>query len=282
MLGVVNSKPLDGFPLLRSCDIEEVRHALARVYARSVMVPARSADGLNATMNVCHLHEIGLGYGTYGAVVEFDFPETGLFCLLVPIRGRGEFACGGNSTVLTADTGAVISADVPHRTTLGADYEHLVLRINARTLTDKLAAMTGAAINEPLRMDSRQDWRHPAARMLQQYLPLLTNTLSKAAPPLPDWWIAQTEQLVMTLFLCGHRHNYSHLLEQAPQDAAPAEVRRAEEYLEANMRRNVSLEELAEVTAVSVFSLFSAFKKHRGYSPLEFVARLRSRGGCLQ
>lgn len=126
-------------------------------------------------------------------------------------------------------------------------------------------------------MSPEQDRNHPAAQMLQQYVPLLVDTLSNAAPPFPDAWITQTEQLLMTLTLCGHRHNYSHLLERDVPDAAPWEVRKAEQYLEANAHRTVSLDELAEVTGTSALGLFSAFKKHRGYSPMTLLSRIRAR-----
>ena len=47
----------------------------------------------------------------------------------------------------------------------------------------------------------------------------------------------------------------------------------------ANAQRAITLEELAEVAEVSAFSLFSAFRKYHGCSPLEFVRRIRSKGG---
>jgi transcriptional regulator GlxA family with amidase domain len=112
--------------------------------------------------------------------------------------------------------------------------------------------------------------------MLRRYLPLLLSTLDQATPPFPDWWITQTEQFVITLVLCGHRHNYSHLLEQDMPDAGWRAVRRAEEYIEANAQRAITLEELAQATGVSTLTLFRSFKKYRGYSPTEFLSRLRA------
>ena len=214
--------------------------------------------------------------------VQIEFPATGFFCQLFPIRGKGDLMIGRTSATLTAGGVALIPADAGVSGKYSDDYEYLVLRINACKLTEKLAALTGAAINEPLRIEPQQNWRHPASQMLQQYIPLLVDTLSDGNPPFPEWWIAQTEQLLMTLFLCGHRHNYSHLLEQDAPDAAARQVRRAEEFIVANAERAVTLEELAEVTGVSGFSLFSAFKKHRGYSPMEFVAQIRPRQGKIR
>lgn len=277
-----SAKPFNSFPCIHSRDVEEVRSCLTRIYGKPTLVSAHGSGDFSATINACQLADVGFCYGTFGAAVRFEFPETGLFCQLLPIRGKGEVTIGGISTELAAGAGAVISADAAHKTNISPDYEHIVLRIGAQALAQKLAAMIGAPINEPLRMNPRQDWGHPAARMLRQYIPLLVDTLSGAAPPFPPWWVAQTEQLVMTLFLCGHQHNYSHCLEQEAPEAAPYQVRKAEEYIEANAQRAVTLEELAEVTGVSAFSLFRSFKKSRGYSPMTFATQLRlKRGGIL-
>lgn len=263
--------------MIRSRDIEEVRDALARIYARPALLPPRVVTGFDATINNCRLRHFDLFYGAYRSPVGLQYPETNFFAQLFPLRGRGEAACGRTSVTLRAGAGAVVTSNASHRVNFSADYEQVVLRFDARALTEKLAAMTGATINEPLRMDLRPDSHHPVARMLEQYVPLLIETLSEASSPLPDWWIVQTEQLLMTLFLCGHRHNYSHLLRGQAAAAAPREVRLAEDYIEANAGRPVTLEELAKLTGVSAFSLFSAFRKHRGYSPLSFLSQVRAR-----
>ena len=81
----------------------------------------------------------------------------------------------------------------------------------------------------------------------------------------------------MAMFLCGHKHNYSHVLEEAETGPADAQIRRVETYIEAHWQEDISLETLAEVAGVSAFSLFRVFKKLRGYSPLDFAARIRAR-----
>ncbi len=275
-------KPLDNFPLLRSRDVDEVRACLKRQYGYGALIPLHRAEAFDATINGCKLQDTALHFGTFGTPATFAFPPLDYFCQLLPLRGAGENVRGNLATELVANAGALTSPEAPHQTTISADYEHLVLRISAKALTRKLEALTGTTIVEPLRMAPLQHFRHPAARMLRQYLPLLVETLGAATLPFPDWWIAQTEQLIMTLFLSGHRHNYSHLLEREAADAAPWQVRRAEEYIVENAHRAISLEELAEVAGVSAFSLFAAFKKHRGYSPREFVARIRAKHGIAQ
>ena len=277
-----SSRPLDNFPIIRTRKIEEMQNALAQIYAKPNLKLARPTKALNASINECRLQDVWLSYGSYGAAVSVEFPAVDYFLQLLPVRGKGEIINRKTLVQLTRDTSATISPDSGYNANYDASYECLVLKIDAQALTRKLAAMTGATINEPLQMHPQIDLKRPAAHILLEYLPLLADTLSAANPPFPDWWISQTEQFLMVMFLFGNQHNYSHLLEQEAPDAAPWQVRRAEEYIEANWQQPITLEDLARVAGVSAFSLFRSFRKTHGCSPLEFVSRVRSRHGGVR
>jgi hypothetical protein len=272
-------RPLDNFPLLRSTKVKEVREAFARIYAEPALVVGPRTESLNAVMNNCRLQCVELAFGAFGTEVGLDFPTSGYVAQLLPLQGAAEISCGTKSVEVAVGSGCLLSSDGPHRLIYSADYAHLVLRVDARVVADKLRSMTGAPLDQPLRIDTQSTPNGPAARMLQHYLPLLIETVSQNDPPFPVGWIAQTEQLLLTLLLCGYRHNYSHVLEQLASDVAPREVRLAERYIEANLQRPITLEELAEVAGTHTFGLFSAFKKYRGYSPLTFLARAQWKGG---
>ena len=276
-LAVHAPRPLDNFPLLRSAKVKEVREAFARIYAEPTLAVKPRTESLNAVMNNCRLQSIELAFGALGADVALAFPSSGYVAQLFPLRGTAEIACGTKAIDIGAGSGCLLSPDAPHRTNFSADYAHLVLRIDARVLAEKLRSMIGAPLHQPLRIETQGDPNDPAARMLRHYLPLLIETVSRNDAPFPDAWIAQTEQLLLTLVLCGYRHNYSHVLEQLAADAAPTEVRLAEQHIEANLERSISLDELAEIAGTHAFGLFSAFKKHRGYSPLTFLSQARWR-----
>jgi hypothetical protein len=274
---VTLSKPLDNFPLVRSANPEVVRATLARVYAEPSLQLGRATKALNARMNECRLPNISLAYGAYGGDVQLDFPAVDCFVQLMVLRGNAKITSRGQSaSLVSSEKSATISPDAGYQASYTADYEGLLLKINPQALTKKLAAMTGATIEAPLRM-SLQPNGTQSAQVLRQYLPVFAGMLSEAVTPLPAWWVAQTEQLVMVMFLCGHRHAYSHLLEQEAPDSAPWQVRTAEDYIEANWRQAVTLEDLAEVTGVSAFSLFRSFRKSRGCSPLEFASQVRAK-----
>jgi hypothetical protein len=273
-----SKRPLRNFPLLRSRDIEEAADAIGQIYVKPVLEPVHGLEGFNAVINNCQLINTGLTHRTYGVAVKTDIPATaGFVSLLLPIRGKAEIACGRTVFELTAGTGLVHSSDMDQKALYSDDYALFAVHMDSRALAEKLAAMTGVAVDRPLRIEPQQSSRHPTAQAMQQYLPMLVDTLDEARPPLPKWWIAQTEQFLMMMLLSGYQHNYSHLLEDEAPDAALQQVRRAEEYIEANAERSITLEELAEVTGVSVFSLFKSFRKLRGYSPLAYLSRARFR-----
>jgi len=58
-------------------------------------------------------------------------------------------------------------------------------------------------------------------------------------------------------------------------DAAPWQVRRAEEYIVAHWDQPITVEALATVTGTSARSIFHVFKRSRGYSPMAFVKTVR-------
>jgi transcriptional regulator GlxA family with amidase domain len=85
--------------------------------------------------------------------------------------------------------------------------------------------------------------------------------------------LTEFEQLVIVGFLTANPSNLSHLLESQLYDPAPWHVRRVEEYLEANWDKPVAIEDIARETGVG--TMFVAFKKARGYTPMAFLQRIR-------
>jgi transcriptional regulator GlxA family with amidase domain len=89
--------------------------------------------------------------------------------------------------------------------------------------------------------------------------------------------LAELEQAILVAFLCGVDHNYSAALNARPSATAPWQVRRVEEYIEANWDQPIAIEALAIVANASARSIFHSFKEHRGHSPSHFVKQVRLR-----
>lgn len=276
-------RPLDSFPLVRTCQADELRAVLAQVYAEPTVEFASGSKTVNAHVNACPLQNVKIGYTSYGTDLRLDFPEVDAFLQLFPIRGQGEIIGKKHgAALLAAESSVSISPNTGYTGKYGADYEFLILRIDTRSLTECLEALTGAPVNKPLQISLQQN-RGPLESLLQSYLQSLVNTLRDAdsTTSFPHWWISQSEQLLMTLVLHANQHNYSHLFTQEAPSPSSTELSLAEQYIEENWQQPITLQDLVTITGVSAFSLFRSFKQRHGCSPLAFVSQVRARRGRL-
>lgn len=272
------ARPLDRYPLIRAHDVEGAREAFGLVYSNTMTVqPLGRGSKVDVVINNCQLSQIGLNYSGYGADVRVHFSGSQFVTLSFALRGAGEIAIKGAERRLGVRCGLVTPAATEFSVNLVDNYEHVVLRLAPDALAAKLEALTGMPVNGPLRFDQLLDFRATEAKLLLDQFLFLIDLVSRSDLMLPMVVQAEFEQAMMVMFLRATRHNHSHLFEADAPDVAPAEVRRAEDFIEANWQQPITLEELAAVTGTSALSLFQSFKRHRGYTPMQFAEQVRAR-----
>ena len=80
----------------------------------------------------------------------------------------------------------------------------------------------------------------------------------------------------LTLYLLlGLRHSYTERLQQQRAGAAPANVKRAEEFMRANTSAPLTIVEIAQAAGCSVRALQVAFQQFRGATPMAALRRIR-------
>jgi AraC-like DNA-binding protein len=248
---------------------------MGRVYAKPTITFDGRARNVEVAANRYQAPDVALAYTGYGVPLTAAYPENEFALQAFPIRGRAQMTINKVEHALRPGAGAIVSAGMRHVIKADGDYEHFLLVIRSRALTDKLRALTGATIERPLMFASVPDDGNPAAKALVDHFLFLVDKVSgPGEAPLLKYVLAEFEQTLMVMFLHANRHNYSHLLERAVA-AAPWQVRRAEEYIEANWQQTITLEDLAKVSGASAFGLFRTFRRSRGYSPMEFASMVR-------
>jgi AraC-like DNA-binding protein len=262
------ARPLDRFPLVRTRDAEEMCAALARVYAKPVLRLARGTREVDVRLNYVQLKGAGLGYTKYGIDVGMTYPESQFTLQTFPIRGRGKVKVNSARSELDPEHGVSVSPDTRFSVKLDAEYEHCLLVLNTQTLTEKLTALTGAVVDRPLRFDPIRDTGRFAARVMRKHFLFLLDMISTSAAPLPELVLAEFAQTLQVTSLHANRHNYSHLLDKEPP---------AEEFIAANAKGPIAVEDVAKAAGVYDLGLFRAFKKSRGVSTTEFASQMRLR-----
>ncbi len=264
-------KPLDAFPVIRSRNIEEVRLAIIRSYDARHLNLLCDSEEFEFRANHWQSQNIGLSYLS-GAPFQLEFPTANFFRQAF-VRGGAEIKFGGIERQVTGDQETcVLPPGASATVAFVPGFEHFGLKIKADYLLSKLGALIGATPSRRLEFD--QTTRSDAAAMahLQRMLTFFAAELDTITP---DLVIEELEQALTVSFICCNRHNYAALLENRARPVASWQVRRAEEYIEANWDRPIAIEDLVRVTSASARSIFHQFKKHRGQSPMAFLKQVR-------
>ena len=270
-----DARPLDRFPLVRTQNVEEMCAALERIYAKPRLLLAAGTRKVDTRIDHLSMNYVSLGTSEFGIDVTFAYRESSLFLQTFPLRGRGEASVGEFVGALEQGRGVVASPGMNFTASLDADYRTVLLLIRPRGLADKLAALSGRPIDEPLRFDPLQDYAKPAAKALREHVFSVVEMLNASPAPISELLLAEFEDSLAASFLFANSHNYSHLLQRPAVEAAPWQVRRAEEFIADNWQRPLTSNALVAATGVGAVDLCRTFRRCRGYSPWQFARRVR-------
>jgi AraC-like DNA-binding protein len=194
---------------------------------------------------------------------------------LFGLTGRSITRLGTQTVEVQPEQSCVLSGDADFTTDFGAGYEQLVLRIEKQALLKNLSALIGSAPPKRIEFSFMTDAAAPQARNLRRLILNFAHQMSSADVPLPKPVLEEMQHTIAVAFLCCNQHNLSRLIEREEKACTPWQVRSVEDYIEANWAEAMTIEKLAAVTNTSARSIFAAFKKSRGYTPMAFAKSIR-------
>ena len=271
------SAPLEGFQIFDTRDPDEFKAELSRLFGRASLDLGGKNAKIHARLRYLALGDVGVVHGEYDTGFRAFFPDFNAFAgSPAPLRGVGAHETGGREVRVSRERGVVLS---PGSVTLhyGPRFEHLSLTVRPAALISKLAAIVGELRHGPLRFEPAVTASAPQSKRLERLVRFIAVDFDDASMPMPPIMQSELQQAMMTSFLLANVNNYSELLFDEPLAAGPWQVRRAEQFIEANWNQPITIEALRAATNVSTRSLFSSFKAARGYSPMDFVKRVRLR-----
>ena len=88
-------------------------------------------------------------------------------------------------------------------------------------------------------------------------------------------WCRQMERTMALGLLSAQPHNYSDALRARGKRVSPGYVRRAEAFIRANLPNDIDVENICAVAGVPERTLFAAYRKYVGMSPIAHYRALR-------
>jgi AraC-like DNA-binding protein len=270
------STPLRACPFIEATTIERFCDGITRLFADSsfdVITDRKSDQPFRASVGFRRFRRVGIMHGAYSAGIHATFSDVKFYTQGLPVKGAGQQATGSLAHSVGDRAGGVLFPGTRIELTFNAGFEHLAFLIDPEAVVSTFSALTGVRIDAPPRFTGTTDFRKAAAKRLRELAAQFAQRCDEvAAVPLI---MAELEQRAIVLFLLANDHDHSHLLDIEPPAAAPWQVRRAEDHIEANWNRPISIEVLSELCECSVRSLFHQFRRSRGYSPMEFLRNVR-------
>lgn len=269
---------LDSFPLLRSRNVEEARERIGHIFSPH-QLELRGAGPLDARHNQVRLRDVSLNVLGYGAEVAIDPGERGDFYLAqLPLGGSAQLVCGKEQVQIDAGVLSILQPHARSRMVWSSDCSMILVQV-PRSVVHARAAQWGEASGEGA-------------------APHFSLSYSRNVPDVAAWWqavadltgnidrfggrwlshpaaYAAMEEFLLSAFtaLLGSPGPAQRLADRGDERS----LRRAKEYVHANLGRALSSAEIAHHACVCPRTLEAVFKRHGEPPPLAYA-----RGARLQ
>jgi AraC-like DNA-binding protein len=258
-----------------TCDPEEARN-FARAQEFHLGFPPGAAAHLDMRVSGVFLPGMYLGYLQYGAAVEVrTSPSLDFYRFVAPIRSRLE-ATFSDETVSCGPGRAILVS--PRRIKLvRAEHGNAGLNIffKGSALRRHLLALLGEPLKSDLEFEPIVDLRRGYGQSLEHFARSALTDLEQSVPLLNPISANLFEQFVMTGLLLAHPHSYSDRLRRRDSRVAPRGVRRAIEYIEANLDEPIGFTDIALASGVPGRTLSQHFRRFRGATPMRYLRDAR-------
>jgi AraC-like DNA-binding protein len=243
----------------------------------AVEFPADDCHALDVRINGAYLSSMYIGHLTYGrAVVLKATPQRTDYWIHFATHRRFAVDVARERLRCDAQTGAVLSPGRENVISPEAGNGRLAVSISRDSVVRQLTALLGRSITAPLQFEPSLALDHGYGRSLARHVRAAVEDLEEAEPLLGGAISrASFEQFVITALLVSHPHNYSAELRRPEKRPAPRNVRRAVDYIEANLTAPVTLEDVVRAAGVSGRVLFRHFRNATGVSPMAYVRNAR-------
>jgi AraC-like DNA-binding protein len=243
-------------------------------------IDPRRASEFDARVNGVYLPGLWFGYFQYGAPVATRAVGRDDYWVQLPVHGQIEAASAAANITCDTRRAAVFS---PTRTDFylvrsSSSCGRLCLSLTKAGLTGQLAALLGEPPTAPVDFAPAIDLTTGYGRSLARYMLMAVADLEQAGSAL---WspatMATFEQFIITALLLSHPHNHSHALRRLDKAIAPRDVRRAVDFIEANLSETITVADLVAATGVAGRTLFMHFRTFKGVSPMRYLRNARLR-----
>ncbi len=275
-MNIAANRPLSNHPLFAGSDIDEAREVLSHLFTEVTLEPY-SRNQYSTLINGVELPRSTVCYVEHpdGMIANARAPLD-FHAIQLPLAGCVEFHIDGQLAEADAEHGVVLSAGEQVRLKTLPGNGMLNFIVGQDTMRDAVTAVTGRTDLPDIRFSPVYDPTEPHTASLLSLLMNFSRELNRPGGILESRAAAASfEHALITFMLFGLEHNLSGILNAPVPDAGAEQVRLVEEYINVHCTDPISMAAIARETGHSANSIFRSFRKHRDYTPMQLLRRVR-------
>jgi AraC-like DNA-binding protein len=257
---------------------DEAIAILRQYYPQNYWIMNRDPDQCRILLQSVKLSSVTLSYGSSSSAMEIrSSPISPFYTLYFRRSGSAQITVGRHSFISSRHRGSFLMGLRPVQALTGPNWDTFATRISPEALRLELSRMLDREIIRPIEFEPEVDYDHGPGWHVRRLLGQIFEESRNYAAGLTTLTLGlrQMEDSLISLVLEGLGHNYAKFVNGPNRDIAPWQLRTVEEFIRQSADQPHTLGELAAVGGVSARSLQSIFQKRRGYSPMEFLRRVR-------
>jgi AraC-like DNA-binding protein len=262
---LIEDAPLVRHRLVDTRSPDEAREAIGRIFCPHFLIPReRRPDAFHARHHSAPQAGYSVNFVAYGAEVEIDPGElSGFFLLQWPLRGAASVHCGAVTAEAAASSVAsLLSPTLPTRMIWRKGCEKLIVLIKREVVQKQFEALIGERAR-PIEFETGVPMTSPIGRLLERHVETMRASVDGDVCA-PQSYQALLRDGLITLLLCGLKHNQSDRLTQPLGAPAPNALRRAEDYIVAHLDSQLAVADVAAAAGANLRALQTAFRRERG------------------
>jgi AraC-like DNA-binding protein len=269
------SHPLASFAVARTSDADEAQSVLSRELSELRFKSVRNRSRFQFEMNGIRLGRTMVAFNHFSteSVVDADVVETAVIVSLsvgpaAVLHLDGESVGPGRLAIVSPSRRLTV-----HRAP-GSGV--LVLRAGLEAIEERFRELTGKELTRSIIFDRSVDLEQGVGAQIRRLLAYLVDDSENTDTILNNRLLrTQLDDMLLGAIL-ALPSNVSDVLHGGREvQAAPLLVRRAEQFLEAHATEPITISDVVAECSCSRRALFHAFRQHRGYTPLQFLAEAR-------
>ena len=241
--------------------------------------PRRQVDFDCQRWGVGDIQVCNFSYGAFETQVRVGNSDNAGFFLVMPLTGRSDVRRNRRCSSLLPGTAMVFRSDEDSVFANSAHFRNINLRVSMESLARFVAEELGVTAHTPIEFAEQSVATSGEIRCLVDYIRWVSAQLDSgvAQPFRHGRHLARhAYDMLLALLLTTVPNNYQERFRSNQgRPAAPAYVRRAEDYMQVHACEPLAVSDVARAVGIATRTLHLGFQRSRSYSVGEYLRNAR-------